>query len=86
MLNDQKAHDLAVKIDSFIYDFDYYDYIDAGIDRAEFIQELTGDVIRQESGLVDMLQEIIDDAAGERNEYTDRAAGLIRELKALWAA
>ena len=78
---DAKAEDLAARIDSLSYDFDYYNYVDAVDDREAQVQQNRESLLengKAKDAIVDFLQEIMEDGG----ECSLEAADLISEIMA----
>ena len=74
------AYDLAQQIDSFMYDYDTYNYQDQVDDRDAQIATLADDIEKGEAGYIkDYLQEIVDQKEGTPENIED-AKELIEKL------
>lgn len=80
---DKEAEELAVKLDEFGFDYDYYGYMDAVDDREIAVLQnketlLTGDGVK---GMIGYLEEVV--AEIDIDEYTQRAKDLISDISDL---
>ena len=73
---------LAIDLDAFEYDYDYYGYMDAVDDRLQAIIDLKRDLIRRQNvgGIIEYLTEIIDEADPE---WSSKALALKERLLGL---
>lgn len=77
---DARAEELAVKLDDFAETFDPYGYGDSVDDREAAVMQLKSDLLEGSNaaqGMIDYLQEIIDDGA----EYAGTASLLIAQIQ-----
>ena len=78
---EKDAEDLAVKLDRFAYDYDYYGYQDAVDDPEESVLQTKYDLLSNENidGIREYLQEIISE---DDTEYVQKAEALLDEINA----
>ena len=76
---EKDAEDLAVKLDRFAYDYDYYGYQDAVDDPEESVLQTKHDLLSNENidGIREYLQEIISE---DDTEYVQKAEALLDEI------
>ena len=77
------ARRLAVDIDTFMYDYDYYGYVDAFDDREQAVVDLTRDLISGQhvDGIIYYLKEIVSE---HEVEWEFGAQVLIHRIHALY--
>lgn len=73
---------LAIDLDAFEYDYDYYGYMDAVDDRQQAVEDLERDLLSGQyiEGIIDHLNEIVDE---HDPDWESKAKKLIDRVKAL---